>query len=257
MLTRAALFEGFVVALGGIITPQSALRVPHSPRFPLAPGPERSYFAAVKRTLLAGTTSLILAVAPVACSGLEAQAAGDSSDSALRQDYEERFKRLNVLVEDMLAAQATLQRRISDLAAELVNVRQEQSRAANQAVRPDDVRKLADKLREIEQKREDDRRLILEEIRKLAQTPVPEPPPRKEKPKEKEPEPPPVPAATGPQNGYEYIVKQGDTPGAIVAAYRQSGVKVTMEQFLKANPNLKPKSMRVGQKVFIPEPGSH
>jgi len=36
--------------------------------------------------------------------------------------------------------------------------------------------------------------------------------------------------------GYEYIVKSGDTIAAIVAAYQQSGVKVTVNQVLKANP---------------------
>ena len=42
--------------------------------------------------------------------------------------------------------------------------------------------------------------------------------------------------------------------GAIVAAYQKKGVKVTLEQVKKANPNLKPKQLHVGQKLFIPDP---
>lgn len=173
------------------------------------------------------------------------------------QEYEERYKRLNAVVEELLASQATLQKRIAGLSDEIRALREEQGRNVNQYVRPEDLRKglekLAEKVREIDQKREDDRKLILEEIRKLASAPVPEPPARKPKP-EKEPDPVPVPA--GPQKGYEYQVKSGDTVAAIVTAYQQSGVKVTLSQVLKANPGLNPNRLKVGQKIFIPDPAA-
>jgi LysM repeat protein len=54
------------------------------------------------------------------------------------------------------------------------------------------------------------------------------------------------------EKGYEYTVQSGDTLSAIVQAYRDQGVKVTVDDVLKANPSLKPSSMRVGQKIFIP-----
>lgn len=173
------------------------------------------------------------------------------------QEYEERYKRLNAVVEELLASQATLQKRIAGLSDEIRALREEQGRNVNQYVRPEDLRKglekLAEKVREIDQKREDDRKLILEEIRKLASAPVPEPPARKPKP-EKEPDPTPAPA--GPQKGYEYQVKSGDTVAAIVTAYQQSGVKVTLSQVLKANPGLNPNRLKVGQKIFIPDPAA-
>ena len=93
------------------------------------------------------------------------------------QEYEERYKRLNAVVEELLASQATLQKRIAGLSDEIRALREEQGRNVNQYVRPEDLRKglekLAEKVREIDQKREDDRKLILEEIRKLASAPVP------------------------------------------------------------------------------------
>ena len=60
-------------------------------------------------------------------------------------------------------------------------------------------------------------------------------------------------AAPVPKNGYTYVVKAGDTLEAIVKAYGQNGVKVTVDQVLKANPKLKPNAMSVKQKIFIPD----
>jgi LysM repeat protein len=173
------------------------------------------------------------------------------------QEYEERFRRLNSTVEEMLGSQATLQKRIGALSDELRAVRDEQGRSGSHYVRHDDLRKaldkLAEKIREIDQKREDDKKLILEEIRKLAQAPLPEPPTRRPN-KDKEREPEPLQPSTGPLKGYEYVVKSGDTLAAVIAAYQQSGVKVTQAQIQKANPGLNPNRLRVGQKVFIPDP---
>ena len=53
----------------------------------------------------------------------------------------------------------------------------------------------------------------------------------------------------------EYQVQNGDSLIAIVKAYRDKGVKVTLQQILAANPGLKPENMKVGQKIIIPAPG--
>ena len=58
----------------------------------------------------------------------------------------------------------------------------------------------------------------------------------------------------GKESGYEYKVAAGDTLLIIAKAYRDQGIKVTSEQILKANPGLDPKSLKVGQKIFIPAP---
>jgi len=61
-------------------------------------------------------------------------------------------------------------------------------------------------------------------------------------------------SGSGPQNGYDYTVQKGDTLLAIAKAYREQGVKVSTDEILKANPGLDPKTMKVGQKIFIPAP---
>jgi len=52
----------------------------------------------------------------------------------------------------------------------------------------------------------------------------------------------------------KYKVAAGDTLSIIAKAYRDQGIKVTSETDFKANPGLDPKSLKVGQKIFIPAP---
>jgi len=51
-------------------------------------------------------------------------------------------------------------------------------------------------------------------------------------------------------------VGSGDTISAIAKAYQDKGVKVTVKQILDANPGLDPKNLKVGQKVWIPDPSA-
>jgi len=219
----------------------------------LAREPVRFYVVSMQRTLPVHAVSVALALSAIGCL-MPLARAQDVPGDAVRQEYEERFRRLSTKIDEVLGIQATLQRRLNDLASDLASLREEQVRVSSQTVRPDDLRKLADKIREVDQKREEDRRLILEEIRKLAQAPIPEPAPRRETTRPKQPDTSEPTEAATPQKGYEYVVKEGDTISDIVAAYQQNGVKVTVDAVLKANPNIKPKSMPVGQKLFIPDP---
>ncbi len=63
-----------------------------------------------------------------------------------------------------------------------------------------------------------------------------------------------TPASTTSDKGFEYVIKSGDTLEAIVQAYREKNIKVTVSQIVNANPGLKPERLRVGQKIFIPAP---
>jgi len=183
------------------------------------------------------------------CARLAAQETTATNAAAVAEEQyaEGRYTRLQTAVEDLQAAQVRLQKQIEGLADELQALREERERAAARAVTHDDLKKLWDRLQELERKREEDKNLILEEVRRLAAPPVVEPPPKRH---------PPAEPASGarPQKGYEYEVQKDDTLSAIVAAYQKKGVKVTLEQVKKANPNLKPKQLHVGQKVFIPDP---
>lgn len=180
--------------------------------------------------------SLLFALVSARAQDPEAAAA-----AAARQDSEERYKRLNAAVEDLITAQAAQQKKISELAAALAELREEMTRHANNNTTRDELRSLAEKVQEIEKNREADKKLILDEIKKLAKAPPVRPAPA-------------TTAAERPEKGYEYVVQSGDTLSSIVAAYRKEGIKVTTDMVLKANPKLDPNKMQIGQKIFIPQP---
>ena len=53
---------------------------------------------------------------------------------------------------------------------------------------------------------------------------------------------------------FPYTIQSGDTIDAIVAAYKEKDIKITVAQILAANPGLKADRLRVGQKIYIPAP---
>ena len=199
--------------------------------FPLAETSQGFYVQRMKRFL-----PLLLAVGLVAPT-VRAQ------DSAT----DERLNKLAGQIEDLQAASVQTQKRISDLAKDIEDLKQGQGKNTGNYATQDDLKQLTTKLQEIDQKRMDDNDKILGEIEKLGKA---SPPPDKKKLT-------PVvdtPVSNTPDKGYEYVVQNGDTLSTIIAAYREKNIKVTLDSILKANPNLKPTSLRVGQKVFIPAP---
>jgi LysM repeat protein len=191
------------------------------------------YIGGMKRFWLVMVALVIAASSPV-----------HAQDAAL----EERVNKLNGYVQDLLAAQDAQRKQIEALSKEVGSLREKLNQANPDAATQDDLRKLTEKLQEIDKKRADDRNLILKEIENLGKSArAPKPSPRSDTT-----DTPPRP--TGNDKGYEYEVKPGDTISAVVAAYRDQGIKVTVDSILKANPGLKPTNMQVGQKLFIPAP---
>ncbi len=172
---------------------------------------------------------------------------------------EERLNKLNGHVEDLIAAQATLQKRIAELAKEIESVREQNSKpsTANYASQ-EDVKRLAEKLQEVDRKREADKELILKEIERLGKVPPSSAPPKKGKDAASAPATPKGGDSRGPatpDKGFEYVIQSGDTLSVIAQdVSKQKGIKITPEQILKANPGLEERKLRVGQKIFIPMP---
>jgi nucleoid-associated protein YgaU len=164
---------------------------------------------------------------------------------------EERLNKINGHVEDLLAAQKLQQERIAELAKELGNLREEAGKKNGAFASQEEMRKLAEKLQEIDQKRVADNEKILKEIDKLGRAGAV---PRTERRAQKsQPEPSAIGGTTGgAEKGFEYVIQSGDTLSTIALAYREKGNKITSDQILKANPGLKANSLRVGQKIFIP-----
>lgn len=169
---------------------------------------------------------------------------------------EERLNKLSGQIEDLRSSQEALGRRLEDLAKQIESLRGQLDKPPGNFASDEDVKRLAESVKEIDRKRLEDYEKIRTELKGLGKTLVASAPsPRKTL------APLPTESAslekTGvPDKGFEYQIKHGDTLSIIVQAYRDNNIKVTTEQILKANPGLKPERMRVGQKIFIPAPQS-
>jgi len=214
--------------------------------FPLAPQAGHSYFRGMKPVSIFLVAALLF-ITP-ALRGQDAAAAAAKAD---RDAAEERYKRLNSAVDDLLAVKMEQDKRIAALAKEVENLREQQSRPRASYASEEDVRRLAEKIQEIDKKRADDKELILKEIGKLGTKFSPTPAPR---PKAPVADTTPSPSPERSDKGYEYVIKSGDSLSVIAKAYRDQGIKVDVDQILKANPKLKPTNLQPGQKIWIPAP---
>lgn len=149
-------------------------------------------------------------------------------------------------IDELLAANAALQKRVLDLTSQVNDLRQMVSAPNTNYASLEDVNRLAKQLQEVDQKRQEDKDLILQKIEQLG------------KALGSAPRGSSMTSGTdssaGPSKGFEYVIQSGDTLSAIVQAYRLKNIKVTVDQILKANPGLDPTKMQVGQKIFIPAP---
>jgi len=187
--------------------------------------------------------------------------AQDASAIADRQAAEERNNRLIGKVEDLTASLDAQNKRIADLQDQIRTLREEQAKPNADIVGRDELKALALKIKEVDEKRAADKELILKEIGRLASVPAVAPPTRKPTkltPKHADADPandaPPA-DPNAKYEGYEHVVKPGDTLSKIVSYYREKGVKVTMSQVLKhpLNAKLDANKVLVGQKIFIPD----
>jgi len=168
---------------------------------------------------------------------------------------EEKINKLSGQIEDLIASQKALQKQLSDLSREIENVREAANKPNASYASQEDLRKLADSVKEIDKKRQDDYEKIRTELQKLGKTLTATPPPPR-----KPIVPTPADTATSggdkpkDEKGYEYVIQSGDTLSIIAQAYKEKSIKVSVAQILKANPGLDATKLRVGQKIFIPAP---
>ena len=168
---------------------------------------------------------------------------------------QQQIDKLTGQVQDLIDAQAAQGKRIDALEKQISDMGDKLSQpAANDSASADDLKKLAEQVQELAKKQQDDNDLILKEFEKLAKggsiSPSHKAPPSVSTPTSADNSPAP---AGGQQNGYWQPVGSGDTIAAIAKAYRAKGVKVTTSQILAANPGLNPNSLKVGQRIWIPD----
>lgn len=169
---------------------------------------------------------------------------------------EERVKRLTGYVQDLQEANANQKKQIEALERDLATMREQlQNQPKTAAASPDDLRELARKIQDVDEKRKSDNELIAREIKALAKVAAGSPSGRgTQSPRANANRAEPLPADL-PKEALEHTVVEGEFLSTIAAAYsKEKGVKITTALILKANPNLKPERMKVGQKILIPIP---
>jgi LysM repeat protein len=178
---------------------------------------------------------------------------GRAQESATQQQID----KLSGQIQDLLDAQAQQNKRINALEKEISDLGEKLNQpVVNDSASTADLKKLATQVQEIDQKRQDDRDLILKQLEKLGKISA-TPTTHKPTPSASVTTPDTTTAGpSGPQNGYNYLVKEGDTLGLIAKAYRDQGVKVTRAQIIAANPKMNPNVLIPGKKIFIPDPAA-
>lgn len=190
-----------------------------------------------------------------------AQDSNPAAEAAAKQGAEERYERMAADIQALQAANDALQSKITALQQQIQDLRNQQSQTPAAAVSADDLKHLAEKIEEVDKKREDDKQAIADEIRNsiaelkhaVAESPVPA-----------RVNPARQPAAAKPaasDKGFVYKIQQGDSLSAIVKAYnadfKTKGLKtITLKQAMDANPQVDWNRLRVGQKIIIPQPES-
>jgi hypothetical protein len=177
--------------------------------------------------------------------GAPAQDPASAAAIADREEAELRYKRINAQIEDLVAAQAVMQKKLAALSEELRQFKEDQARGEKFATR-DDLRTLAEKLQEVERQRQEDRKAILDELQKLQKLPAPT------RTTSKPAATPSPPAYSG--KALEYIIQPNDTLSHILTDLRKQGIKVSERDIVAANPGLNPNRLLVGKKILIPLP---
>ena len=175
-----------------------------------------------------------------------------AQDAATQQQID----KLSGQIQDLLDAQAAQGKRIDALEKQIGDLSDKLNQPdANNSASADDLKKLAEQVQEIDKKRQADNELILKEIEKLGKVSggttshILQPVDSTSSTNTNS-----VSTPSGPQKGYDYEVKSGDTLSGIAKACRAQGVKVTVSQIEAANPGLNPNNLVVGKKIFIPQP---
>lgn len=178
--------------------------------------------------------------------------------AAAREEAETRYQRLNARIDDIEVAFQRFQRDREKLESELRALRDQVSRLGDNsqnAATQESIKRLADAIEEVDRKRLKDQDSVSAALREMEKLIVKGggSPPKNSGPKTQ----PPPPKLDSSGKGYEYTIRPNDNASKIAAALReQKGLKITPQQIIDANPGLDWTRMKVGQKIFIPDPSA-
>jgi predicted RNase H-like nuclease (RuvC/YqgF family) len=184
-----------------------------------------------------------------------------AAEVAAKQAADERYERMAADIQALQAANDALQTKLTAIGQQLQDLRNQLAQSPNNFATPDDLKHLADKIVEVDKKREEDKQAIAEEIRKSiaelkharADGSAPS--------RVSASKPASTTESTDSDKGFVYKIQDGDSLSAIVKAYnadfKSKGMKtISLKQAMDANPNIDWNHLRVGQKIIIPQPQS-
>ena len=194
--------------------------------------------------------------------------AQDAAAIAEREEAETRYKRINSRVQELEETLQAHQKTIMKLTEELHRLNEEVSRLNTKnenAATQESLKRLGEKIEEVDRKRQADNDLILAQLKALGRTALQ----KASSPEKTNPIPPtgrPPGTAPGnkeqvagsgtspavPESGYEYTIKSGDTLDKILRDLRAHGMKLTPKQVMDANPGVNWNKLKISQKIFIP-----
>jgi TolA-binding protein len=193
-----------------------------------------------------------------------AQSSSTAAALADKQDADERYKRMAADVEALQAANQSLQKKISSLEDRLSKLSEDLQKANNNGSVRDDLKVLRDKIQEVDKKRETDKEVISEQIKKAigdVEKAVLKAGSRSAPPKDSRPQRVDDIQAATPDKSYSHTIEDGETALAILQAYnkkfKSDGLKtIKLKQLEDANPGVDWKRLKIGQKIVIPAPAS-
>lgn len=193
-------------------------------------------------------SALIVGLADQAAS---AQPSYGAAAYAQREQEEQRWKKLSAQMEEMLASQEAMRRRIQSLEEENRRLTKKLNESGSSAVSPAQlnnvVKEMEDRIRKVDDARVTDHQKLTKSVNdsidKLESL-------LKNQPR---------PAASGSASTssgtfYTHTIQSGQTISAVAAAFRKQGVKVYDADIIAANPGIDPTKLQVGQQIKIPKP---
>jgi TolA-binding protein len=184
------------------------------------------------------------------------------------QELVEEIKRMAGEIADLREANSIQTKRLGQMQRELDGLRESVRDSHDRATAKmgdfatrEDLKKIVDNIKDVDKRREEDRKVILAEFDKLGKTLSQQPaekPPRTNRNSKKESEPEKEPA---PIEGtfLPVKVKDGqrlaDIQKEYNAALKERGLPpITLDQIKRANPRMNPNKILVGQEILLPVP---
>jgi LysM repeat protein len=167
---------------------------------------------------------------------------------------EERLNKLTGRIENLEEFRESMKGQLQTLSKEMDSLRTQMSTPSGNYAGQEDLKRLADAVKEVDRKRLEDYDKIRAELKRIANV-VASPGASGHKTASlTSDDTPTANTLKNPEKGFKYTIQKGDTLSIIVQAYKEKNIKVSIDDILKANPGLKAERLPVGKEIFIPAP---